>query len=61
MLTLLQVNFTVDQIRVMMDRRENIRNMSVIAQYLSFFLNCSACCLLCDLDAIQKYEFCLMG
>jgi elongation factor 2 len=25
------VNFTVDQIRVMMDRRENIRNMSVIA------------------------------
>lgn len=25
------VNFTVDQIRAMMDRRTNIRNMSVIA------------------------------
>jgi len=25
------VNFTIDQIRVMMDRKENIRNMSVIA------------------------------
>lgn len=28
---LLQVNFTVDEIRVMMDKKKNIRNMSVIA------------------------------
>jgi elongation factor 2 len=27
----LQVNFTVDEIRVMMDKKRNIRNMSVIA------------------------------
>lgn len=27
----LQVNFTVDEIRVMMDKKKNIRNMSVIA------------------------------
>lgn len=26
-----QVNFTVDEIRVMMDKKKNIRNMSVIA------------------------------
>lgn len=28
---LLQVNFTVDEIRAMMDKKKNIRNMSVIA------------------------------
>ena len=27
----LQVNFTVDQIRAIMDKKDNIRNMSVIA------------------------------
>ena len=27
------VNFTIDQIRVIMDNQDNIRNMSVIAQY----------------------------
>jgi Elongation factor Tu GTP binding domain len=26
-----QVNFTIDEIRVMMDKKRNIRNMSVIA------------------------------
>lgn len=30
-LLLFQVNFTVDEIRAMMDKKRNIRNMSVIA------------------------------
>ena len=38
-----QVNFTVDQIRSLMDVQENIRNMSVIGQWRqAWTLSCAA-------------------
>ena len=39
-------NFTVDQMRQIMDKTDNIRSMSVIAHVDHGFENCSECCMI---------------